>query len=286
MMSSLCIKFRSDFYFQQSSLKYIQVASLVLRDAFLRLESIMSNDRYKLMKKGAATIWLCNPGSSLFFISGLSIDADGAPNAYHPRGKPGLDFLGNAGGPGNWYGIVTRDGKKSGNPIIQGAGDPCPGYYVSPTSLADSTQPRSSPRRYVDSAQIPYIALPGDLLKHKYAYLGDIAVVWNAANGILCPAIVADAGPRGHIGEGSIALARTLLLRSDARHGGIGRGICYVVFSGSRQRPAWPLTKPRIETLANEYLLSWGGVFRIREYYSKDRGTAWKYLNHSVGDLA
>ena len=43
---------------------------------------------------------------NVVFRAGLSIDADGAPNAYHRDGR-GLDHLANAGRPGSWWGLVT-----------------------------------------------------------------------------------------------------------------------------------------------------------------------------------
>src|SRR5262252_6322375 len=70
-----------------------------------------------------------------FYKAGLNVDADGSPHAYHPDGISGLDYLGNAGRPGHWWALVTDDGKPSGNPIIQTANDPAPGFYVSTTSL-------------------------------------------------------------------------------------------------------------------------------------------------------
>lgn len=229
----------------------------------------MSSDRQKLMEKRGVTVWLCHPKSSLFFISGLSVDADGAPNAYHPHGKQGLDYLGNAGKPGDWYGILTHNGTKKGRPVVQGARDPCPGYYVSPTSLTDPRYPRNSPLHYVDSTQVSYIALPSGILKYKHASLGDFAVVWNSRHDRLCPAIVADAGPRSRIGEGSIALAQRLALNSNPRNGGTEHGICYVVFAGSCQAPAWPLTNLQIEELAWMHFLAWGGRERILRYFDK-----------------
>src|ERR1041385_3104569 len=81
--------------------------------------------------------------SVFFYESGLMIDADGAYRAYHPDDKPGLDNLGNAGRPGNWWALVTDNGEPSGNPIIQGASDPAPGFYISTTSLEDPTKSRS-----------------------------------------------------------------------------------------------------------------------------------------------
>jgi len=40
----------------------------------------------------------------------MVVDADGAYHAFHPDDKSGLDFLANAGHPGNWMGLVTDNG--------------------------------------------------------------------------------------------------------------------------------------------------------------------------------
>jgi hypothetical protein len=37
--------------------------------------------------------------------------------------------------PGNWWALVTRNGR----PIVQGADDPAPGFYVSTTTLVYKT---------------------------------------------------------------------------------------------------------------------------------------------------
>ena len=44
---------------------------------------------------------LDDDNSAFFYESGLMIDADGSYHAYHPDGRSGLDYLGNAGHPGN-----------------------------------------------------------------------------------------------------------------------------------------------------------------------------------------
>src|SRR5258708_7102128 len=107
---------------------------------------------------------------ALLFRSGLELDCDGAFSAYHPptirhpfSGKPpGADDLRNAGRAGNWYGVVTDTGLRSGRPIMQGPSDPCPGFYVSQTALSDHSRGVRDPRRYVDALSVPYISLPGD----------------------------------------------------------------------------------------------------------------------------
>ncbi len=170
------------------------------------------------------------PGSSAFFYeSGMTIDADGAPNAYHPDNS-GLDDLANAGSPGNWEGLAKD---ADGEPFIQGPNDPFPGYYVSATALADRSKAVNDPTRYVDASRIPFVVLPGVMARQLGARVGDFAVVFNQRNGKISYAIFGDVGPYDRIGEGSVALAENLGIRSDARNGGARRGIVYLVFPGS-----------------------------------------------------
>ena len=110
----------------------------------------MTTTRTKLGKIGYSTIYsLLEDPSAYFFEAGMAINADGAYRAYHPTPGKGLDYLANAGEPGNWWALVTDTGKPSGRPVVQGAADPAPGYYVSTTSLADPARKKADPTRYV-----------------------------------------------------------------------------------------------------------------------------------------
>ncbi len=115
---------------------------------------------------------------SVTFSAGATLDGDGANGqfggdpCYAPSSYSGgtLDVIGNAGHTGNWFGVVTDNGENDGTPIVQGISDPCPGAYVSATSLhlpgADGKPlPRSSPFKYVDSATVPFIAVPPMIIK-------------------------------------------------------------------------------------------------------------------------
>lgn len=199
-------------------------------------------------------IWQADGSQAFFFLSGMTIDADGAPNAYHPD-NIGLDDLINAGTPEHWDGIMT-DGQ--GNPIIQGPNDPYPGYYVSCTSLSDRTKAASDPNRYVDATKIPYIVLPRDVAEQGGARLGDFAYVMNLANGKSSYAIFADVGT---LGEGSVALANNLAIWSDARQGGRRGGILYLVFPGSGSRQPRPVEEIQSET--EKLLADWGGMAKL-----------------------
>jgi Fungal chitosanase of glycosyl hydrolase group 75 len=170
------------------------------------------------------------PGTQAFFyVAGMTIDADGAPNAYHPD-NTGLDDLANAGTPGRWEGLAKD---ADGEPFIQGPNDPFPGYYVSATALADRSKPVNDPTRYVDASRIPFIVLPGGMARQLGARPGDFAAAFNQRSGKFSFAIFGDVGPYDRIGEGSVALAENLGIRSDARNGGARRGILYLVFPGS-----------------------------------------------------
>jgi hypothetical protein len=178
------------------------------------------------------TVWRLPGGKTIGFKAGMTIDADGAPKAYHKDDAKALDALANAGKDGKWWALVTDSGKEDGKPVVQGPGDPAPGYFVSKTALFDRTKPARSPARYVDASRIPYVALPPEA-KEWGAELGDFAVVMNAKNGRIAFAIVADVGPPGKLGEGSIALADAVSIASSPRDGGLPFGVVYAVFTHS-----------------------------------------------------
>ena len=199
-------------------------------------------------------VWRMPDSSAFFFEDGMTIDADGAPNAYNPD-NTGLDDLANAGSPGHWGALAVDD---DGNPFIQGLDDPFPGYYVSTTSLSDRTKKRNDPRKYVDASKVPFIVLPHDVAAQTGARVGDFAVVLNVRNGKTSNAIFADVGT---MGEGSVALADNLGLWSNAREGGTRRGIFYLVFSGSGN--GQPRSNDEINEQAENLLRDWGGTERM-----------------------
>jgi len=188
------------------------------------------------------------------YRAGMRIDGDGCPRCYAPAdaGLHPLDYLANAGKPGDWYGLVC---KPNGEPVIQGPADPYPGYYVSPTAFGDKTKAPIDPARYVDSETVSYIAIPPDL-KEQGVKLGDLCVV--AYNSMCWPAIVADIGPRKKYGEGSIKLAKQLSIPSSPKNGGVDIGVTYVIFKGTTR--AWPCD---FEDDAMVLLNTWGGAARI-----------------------
>ena len=199
-------------------------------------------------------VWQLSDSQAFLFVSGMTIDADGAPNAYHPD-DTGLDELANAGTPAHWNGIITD---RDGNPLIQQESDPFPGYYISCTSLSDRTKKFTDPARYVDASKIPYVVLPQGVAERGGAQLGDFAIVKNLRNGKSSFAIYADIGT---LGEGSVALADALGIWSDARHGGASDGILYLLFPGSGNQQ--PRTLSDIQNESEKLLSRWSGTQKL-----------------------
>lgn len=192
------------------------------------------------------------------YRAGLTIDADGDERAYGP-GNKGLDYTANAGHPGNWWGVVTDNGK----PVTQGPTDPAPGYYVSTTALEDSRFARTDPRRYVDSDAVPYVVLPPQIAKAIGARLGDFAVVVNLKTWSWTAAIYADIGPRNHLGEASIEVAQRLGLPDSPRNGGTESKLCfYVIFHDSGNGK--PRTVQEIDAEGARLFEVWGGIEAVK----------------------
>jgi Fungal chitosanase of glycosyl hydrolase group 75 len=167
----------------------------------------------------------------LVFKAKIAIDADGSPRAYGPN-DTGLDELDNARTDGKWVGIVVD---KYDKPFVQKTTDPFPGFYISPTALYDAKIARTDPRCYVNSETIPYYVLPQSLMDDYNMKVGDMGYVYNQKTQLGCFAILADIGPEGKLGEGSIALAQKIgLTNVSPRDGGIETpDIVYIAFPNS-----------------------------------------------------
>jgi hypothetical protein len=172
--------------------------------------------------------------AAIFFESGLTLDADGAPKAYGPPSLAGtLDYLANAGHSGNWWGLVKD---RNGHPIVQSGvapQQPCRGFYISQTTLINYGYDETDVRRFADADRIPYIALPPDDFHGTGLKIGDLALLINANNGNHCFAIFADSKKKPNLGEVSIHASRLLGGPTDARHDSLPRGIIKLVFPGS-----------------------------------------------------
>ena len=250
------------------SLRYLRLTCCVAVAAVcvpLAAPRAQSCPREAVATVGRVTVWRDAGKTALLFAGGLAIDADGAPDAYHPDDR-GTDHLANAGKPGNWWGLATENGQ----PVVQGPDDPKPGYYVSTTALVDPSKPARSPSRYVDSSRIPYLALPPAVLSSRLAggaRLGDFAAVVNTATGRVAFALIADVGPKDKIGEGSIALADALGVSSSPKRGGASRGIAVAVFPGSGNGRPRSLEEVRAE--GARLLAGFGGAGRVEACTAK-----------------
>jgi hypothetical protein len=209
------------------------------------------------------------PGTDAYFYvtDRMAIDADGAPNAYHPDDK-GIDALANAGFPhGGWKSILAVDPQDSTRPFIQTEGL-FAGFFVSKTTLQDADREETDPRRYVDSTKVPYIVFPGAFNQLRgTGTLGDFGIVRNLRNGTIATAIVADIGPRSApLGEVSIRLAEKLGgSQVNPRNGrGMPTGpFLYVMFPKSHATPKWPVTDETMNRLVDSRLASIGGWERL-----------------------
>lgn len=156
------------------------------------------------------------------------VDADGSPRAYGPD-NTGLDYTANAGHPGNWYGVVTDNGRHFGQPWVQGPDEPYPGLWVSTTTYEDTQYPERDTRRYLDAEKVPYIVIPGILRRALPGVLiGAQGEVTNTRTGQCVRAVVGDVGPDDKIGEFSIALLGALGIKNGARAGGTDEKILRV----------------------------------------------------------
>lgn len=141
---------------------------------------------------------------------GMTVDVDGAPNAYGPPGKPALDneidahYLERMNQPIVGYLLDAKH-----RPVVQGPNDPFPGYYISQTAFTDPNNDNErDPRGYLDARKINYV-VRGDYAKRHGVKLGDYVAVYSKRTHRAVFAIVGDAGnPSGD--EGSLHLLQDL----------------------------------------------------------------------------
>ena len=197
-----------------------------------------------------------------------AVDADGAPNAYHPS-NTGLDYLANAGYPNHswWKDVLVPDPADPSKAFVQ-PGGPFQGYFVAMTALRAPGGVATDPATYVDSTKVPYVVIPTgfNTLPHV-AKQGDVGFATNLANGKTAAFIVADAGGGNDakLGEGSIALFTVLGgTKPNPKNGaGVPAGkIQYILFPNSRKSgPAiWPRTQQDIDSQVAQLLANTPGI--------------------------
>lgn len=220
-------------------------------------------------------LYSLHPNGAYFYVTDhMSIDADGAPNAYGPKNS-GLDYNANAGYPDQswWRDVLVPDPSNSEEAYVQPHGE-FAGYFVSKTALFDNrtSTPATSPKKYVNASEIPYVVFPGKhYLKKGTGRLGDFGYAVNLNSGVSSPFIVADVGPTSaKLGEVSIRLAENLGGENVSPRDGSGRPkgeILYVVFpysSSSSREERWPLDNDEISRLANAAASAIGGIETLR----------------------
>jgi hypothetical protein len=183
-----------------------------------------------------------------------AVDADGAPNAYHPQ-DIGLDFLQNAGYPNKswWPDVLVPDKQDPSRAFVQPDG-PFKGYFVCKTSLTAKGGNKFKPATYVDATRVPYVVIPSGFEKlSRVAKQGDVGLATHIDSGKTTAFIVGDAGggDGAKLGEASIALFAALGGKNpNPRNGkGVPTGkIQYILFPGSRlkDKERWPRTDQAI----------------------------------------
>jgi hypothetical protein len=219
-------------------------------------------------------------GPYMFATSKVKVDADGAPNAYHPDdvglhctkgvGFKGLDCPANGGYPTEswWRSAIVPDPKDNNKGYIQQDGA-FRGYFVSQTSLKDGSKSNLDHKKYVDSTSIPYLVFPGEFnSKSGTGSIGDYGLALNLENGQSSPFIVAEVGPpKAHLGEMSIYLGSALGGSNPNPRTGAGtpKGrIAYVVFPYTKDALEWPIARKTIESRVADLLDSIGGIEMLK----------------------
>jgi hypothetical protein len=211
------------------------------------------------------------PNSNAYFYatSRMAIDADGAPNAYNPQ-DTGIDANANAGYPhGGWRNVIVADPADHAKAYVQPSG-PYKDFFVSKTTLEDTTLPVTDYNRYVDARKIPYLVFPGQFYQMSgTGVFGDFGAAYNLNNDKKSALIVGDMGAADHkLGEVSIKLAENLGgSHVNPRNGGgmpAGKFI-YVVFPKSKLTPKWRIGLEQIQQKSDELIAGIGGWERILE---------------------
>lgn len=172
-----------------------------------------------------------------------------------------------------WYGVasVGAAAPDKWRPCVQANG-PHAGFFVAQTALAaDPTQSRCGTARYLDSTRLPFFVLPRrSAFQERGMELADVGIALYSESGLMVPAIVGDVGPARKLGEGSLALARSLRGEGSAQsatirdfqRAAIADGVYILMFPDSRVEP--PITAERIAAVANSRFAAWGGADRLR----------------------
>jgi hypothetical protein len=197
-----------------------------------------------------------------------AVDADGAPNAYHPD-DIGLDALANAGYPHTnwWKEVLVPDPAHPSQAFVQPGGE-FEGYFVAMTALRDPTGDQLDPSTYVDATRFPYVVIPtGFDLLANVAKPGDVGFATHLSSGMTTTFIVGDTGggSNAQLGEGSVALFAALGGQNPSPRNGSGvptGRIQYLFFPDSRRDGVarWPRTNRDIHNQVMDLISKTPGI--------------------------
>lgn len=204
-------------------------------------------------------------GNAFVCVTGLIVDGDGANGrtslpCYAPYGMQTLDYLANAGAPGDWWGIATDS---DGDPYVQASQDPAPGAYISTTALEDASKSDDNVDKYVDAAAFPFVVIPST--PRFGISLKDCGFALRLTTGDSSEFIVADIGPNNQIGEGSVKLAQNLTVPSSPKNGGIDdNSVMYIFFP---IQVNWPCTDQVILHQSSTCFRTYGGFTKLKSEF-------------------
>ncbi|MBI1359715.1 MAG: hypothetical protein GC155_05455 [Alphaproteobacteria bacterium] len=230
---------------------------------------------------GGALIHLCNAGR-VYLPDGSSYEGSESNATCTGRFMDDVKRIGEAGwkdpsvGVVQWYGILGRGEAEIAGRTVRNV-EPvevkdAPGFYVSPTTLADPDFAEDDPQRYPDPMLVPGGVMPSRAaLKALGVKVGGFGVAIDTAreDGAAVPFIINDTGPR--IGEGSVALARLVagkeikaeITRAERYAGQVDKTtVLWVFFGGDALAP--PYDAERVRTAARDAFDAWGGETRLK----------------------
>jgi hypothetical protein len=200
-----------------------------------------------------------------YTTSYTSVDADGAPNAYHPddvgracakEPHVGLECPQHAGYPHTswWDKVLVPDTLDPSVAYRQPSG-PYKDFFVCMTSLRKYGGDKFDPGTYVDATKVPYVVIPTGFNQLSFsAKQGDVGLATHLESGVSVAFIVADygGGSKAKLGESSIALFEALGGENVNPQNGAGvlsGTYQYVIFKNSRLPRAerWPRSTESIQ---------------------------------------
>jgi Fungal chitosanase of glycosyl hydrolase group 75 len=236
---------------------------------------------HKANGAGGGLIHLCNAGK-VYLPDGTSYQGSESNATCTGKFMDDVKRIGEAGwkdatiGLVNWFGILGRDETEIAGRTVKHI-EPveradAPGFYVSPTTLGDSSFAEDDQKRYPDPMLVPAAVIPGTIaLRQRNVLIGGLGVAIDTRreNAEPAPFIINDIGPR--IGEGSVALARLVagkpikpeITRAERFLGQVdSNDVLWVFFGGPALAP--PYDAERVRAEAASAFTAWGGADRLR----------------------